>query len=145
MAHQKSTTSQVVMELKTHGVNMVWCDCCNYKIRFSVLIDWIPTWTHYVNTQNLVKCADNVLRFCSREERVDLGHPEKPKTFRPSQDFSGSYLSVLCFSALVALLIMHLIYGSLLFQPTLIIWGEHDHLFPLGYAHKLKMWVSDAL
>ncbi|KAL6184738.1 hypothetical protein ACLB2K_046138 [Fragaria x ananassa] len=28
-------------------------------------------------------------------------------------------------------------------QPTLIIWGEHDHLFPLEYAHKLKMHLGE--
>ncbi|XP_050378962.1 uncharacterized protein LOC126796235 [Argentina anserina] len=28
-------------------------------------------------------------------------------------------------------------------QPTLIIWGEHDHLFPLQYAYKLKMHLGD--
>ncbi|XP_062026738.1 uncharacterized protein LOC133743016 [Rosa rugosa] len=28
-------------------------------------------------------------------------------------------------------------------QPTLIIWGEHDNVFPLEYAHKLKMHLGE--
>lgn len=83
--------------------------------------------------------AGNVYGECRREERVDSSSCEGPKTLRPSQDSSGLHFFFL-FQIRAQLPPSYLLSKFLLplMQPTLIVWGEEDQVFPLELGYRLK-------
>lgn len=118
----------------------------NRKVRFSVLIDWIPTWTHYVDTLFWWNEQTMFTDFVQEKKELILAIPKNRKLSDLPKihqvHFRSWFIFWITYNADNALISYN--FHSLL-QPTLIIWGEHDHLFPLEYAHKLKMWVTVAL